>query len=95
MRHFIVTVHPKRVQVDEITKELKSYDSSAVVDGDIWRYKIKKSPNVIKTDRGWRSRAYHHIHDHAHNSGTVVRFEHVHYQRRGKREISDKQMSFW
>lgn len=95
MRQFIVTVHPNRVQVDEIVKELKTYDASAIVDGDIWRYKIKKSPNIIKKDRGWRSRAYHHIHYHANNSGFMVRFEHVHRATRRKRKISDKQLSFW
>lgn len=95
MRQFIVTVHPMRIQVDEITEELKTYDCSAIVDGDIWRYKIKKSSGIMRKDRGWRSRAYHHIHYHAHNSGTIVRFEPVHFQTHRKRNVSEKQLSFW
>lgn len=95
MRYFTVTVHPKRVQIDEQVEELKTFDCSAVVDGDIWRYKIKKSPNIPKTWRGWRGRAYHHIQYHADNSGAVVRFEPVHHKQRSRRKISPKQLSFW
>lgn len=95
MRQFIVTVHPMRLQVDEITKELKTYDASAIVDGDTWRYKIRKGPNISKRALHWRNRAYHHIHYHAHNSGTIVRFEHVHFQTHRKRNVSEKQLSFW
>jgi len=94
MRYFRVTVHPMRVQIDEQVKELKAYDCRALVDGDNWLYKIIKSSNIPKTWRGWRERAYHHIHYHANNSGSVVRFEHVHHQKRRKRKISPKQLSF-
>ncbi len=94
MRYFIVTVHPMRVQVDEIWKDLKTYDCSAVVDGDIWRYKIKRSSGISKNNRDWRARAYHHIHYHAHNSGAVVHFEPVHHQKRGRPKISKKLKSF-
>jgi len=95
MRYFIVTVHPMRVQIDEQVKELKTYDSRALVDGDTWLYTIKKSSNIPKTWRGWRERAYHHIHYHANNSGTVVRFEVIHHKTRTKRLVSPKQLSFW
>ncbi len=95
MRYFIAKVYPMRVQIDEQVKELQSHDCSAVVDGDIWRYKIKKSANIAKRSIHWRSRACHHIHYHAHNSGEVVRFEPVHYQARNRRKISEKQLSLF
>ncbi len=93
MRYFIVTVHPMRVTVHEQVSEVKNYDAIATVDGDTWRYKIQKSDNLLKNDRTWRGRAYHHIHYHAHNSGTVVRFKPVHQQTRRKRKIHEKQLS--
>lgn len=95
MRHFTVTVHPMRVQIDEQAREFKTYDASAIVDGETWRYKIKRHANIAKNDRRWRGRAYHHIQYHAHNSGTIVRFEPVHSKRSRKRKIHEKQLSFW
>lgn len=95
MRYFIVTVQPMRVQIDEQAKELMTYDASATVDGDTWRYKVKKGRNILKNDKVWHGRAYYAMHYHAHNSGAVVRFTTVHHQVRRKRKISEKQLSFW
>lgn len=95
MRYFTVTVYQMRVQVDETPAAFTNHDASAGVDGDIWRYKIKRSPNLPKNDRHWRDRAWHNIHYHAHNSGTVVRFEPTYAQRRRKPKIHEKQLSFW
>ncbi len=95
MRHFTVTVQPMSVQINEQTKEFAVYDCSAVVDGDTWRYQMKKGLNIAKNDKHWRGRAYQNIHYHAHNSGEVVRFVPVHYQARKRRKISEKQLSLF
>lgn len=95
MLYFIVTVHPQRVQVDEHSSELRTYDYSAVVDGVTWRYRIKYHNNLSKNDKHPRERAVHHINYHAHNSGTHVRFEPTYTRVRSTRKISDKQLSFW
>lgn len=95
MRHFRVTVLPMRVAIDEQFRQFMLYDASAIVDGDTWRYKIRGCADISKHSPSWRTRAYHHIHYHAHNSGTVVRFEPVHYEPRRRRKMSEKQLSFW
>ncbi len=92
MRYFVVTVHPKRVEIKEVVKEFTMYDCLAIVDGDHWRYKIKKHENIAKNDRIWRGRAYHNIQYHATNSGEYVRFQEVHFQHSKKRKINEKQL---
>ena len=95
MRYFTVIVHPMRVQIEEVEKDFITYDAGAIVDGDTWRYKIRKHINIGKNDKRWRERAIHHIHYHAHNSGTKVHFQPVHSTRTRKRKIHEKQKSFW
>lgn len=95
MRYFTVTLHPLRVQIDETPAAFTNPDAVATVDGDKWLYKIEKHMNTIKLGLHWRSRAYHNIHYHAHNSGTIVRFEPTHAQRAYKPKIHEKQLSFW
>lgn len=95
MRHFTVTVWQFRVQIEEQTQPIKKIHARAVVDGDDWLYTIKKHPDNYQKRPVWMGRAYQNIHGHAHNSGTVVRFEPVHSKRTRKRKIHDKQLSMW
>lgn len=92
---FEVTVRPKRVEVKEVKTEFVKFDASAIVDGDIWRYKIKKHHTIVKADTHWRQRAYQNIHYHAHNSGVHVKFVEVNYERKTKRKINKNQLSLW
>lgn len=94
-RRFLVTVHPMRIQIEEVETQFVVFDARARVDGDIWLYKIKKHVNIPKNDKRWRGRAYHNIHYHAHNSGHIVSFSPVHHQRRKDKKMSEKQLSFW
>lgn len=76
MLHFDIVVYQQRVVVNELTRELSKYDVSVDVDGDIWRYRIKKATGE-KLPRGWRERGFQQAHYHAKNSGEHVVFKQV------------------
>lgn len=78
MRQFQITVHDQRVVVSEQASTLRMYDVSANVDGEIWRYRVNKRAGV-KLPTGWRERGYRQAYYHAKNSGTIVKFNEVHY----------------
>lgn len=87
MRQFEVIVEPQSVVVHELDNPLNMYDVSASVDGEIWRYRIKK--NVGETlNKHWPERGYTQAHYHANNGGKFVKFDvvyHVKPKRKSKR----------
>ena len=92
MRQFIVVVHEQRVVVSEQEKPLPMYDVSANVDGDKWRYRIKRKQGA-KLHRGWRERGNQQAYYHARNSGHHVTFDEVyHAKRRRQKKIHANQL---
>ncbi len=94
MRYFTVTIHAKRIEIEETFQPYRIYDYKAVVDGDAWLYLIKRHKNNPDKSNRWRMRATQQVFYHAFNSGTHVRFEPVSIRRPYKRKISEKQLSF-
>lgn len=78
MLYFEVVVYPQRVEVKTVLEPLKSYDVSALVDGEQWLYRIKKSPTG-RMALAWRGRGLQTAHYHAKNSGERVTFQEVRY----------------
>jgi len=95
MRYFIVTVHPKRVQIDEQEKVTRTTEFKAVVDGDEVLYEVKRHHNTSRIGQHWRARGRQAIYNHAKNLGEVVRFEFVYHQKRNTTKKQENQLSFW
>jgi hypothetical protein len=84
MLYFEVEVYPQRVVVNEV-KKLSMYDHKAIVDGDTWLYKIKRSKLFPPQDKGWHGRGLNALYWHAKNSGSYVIFVPVEYAKRQKK----------
>lgn len=93
MRHFTVTVHPNRVQIDEQEKPTRTPEFRAVVDGEDVLYEMKKHHNTSRVAHHWRARGSIEMQYHAKTLGTNVRFQHVHPQKCRSREEEDKELS--
>lgn len=76
MLYFDVIVYPQRVEVNELVGELKKYDVSVNVDGEIWRYRIYNKTGDKKS-KTWFGRGTQQAYYHAKNSGCLVEFQRV------------------
>jgi fibronectin type 3 domain-containing protein len=95
MLWFDVIVHPQRVAVIEVASELKKYDVSVNVGGEIWRYRIYNKTND-KRNKTWRDRGMQQAYYHAKNGGDHVTFEQVtRSQYVARRKVHDKQVELF
>ena len=78
MMYFKVTVRLNSVTIAELKDEQKSYDISASVDGEIYRYRIVKARGG-DINKHWHERGYSAAHYHANNSGYNVYFREVYH----------------
>lgn len=76
MKQFSVIVYQQRVVVKELARELKRHDVAARVDGDNYRYVIRKEKGE-ELEKGWRDRGYSQAYYHALNAGNLVTFDPV------------------
>lgn len=95
MLYFEVIAHPQRVVVKELVHKLKLYHVSANVDGEIWRYQIKKSTGGKMADT-WYGRGLQQAFYHAKNSGEHVVFERVYHKKMTrKQKITNRQLGLF
>lgn len=95
MLYFDVIVYPQRVVVHEFVKALKTYHVSAEVDGDTWRYRIKKHMPEPMPET-WYGRGLQQAYYHAKNSGEHVVFQRVYHKKMTrKQKISNRQIGLF